>query len=609
MKIYTSPLLIVVSILAFIGGCAPTSTLQNKPQSADEYLSSTPALPIPQVSTSVEIDQIPDSDKLLQAEELAAADKTKESHALILSINPDNLDNRGFVRHSLLSANIYIANNQLEFASQVLQTTRFNALTGRQKSELRIEIIQLQADIAIALGNYPLGLEKLIKLSRLAKRKSDIRAIHDQIWTILYLVPYEVLSEKNKKNYQHRGWLKLAASSREYQLHPNEQAKIFSAWRRNWKSHPAAKNPPSYFGGSSFWNSNPDSIGLLVPLQENYSTPSKTLIDGFMDAYYSAMNLETKKSKKLPEIRIYDSSSGEITAVYNQAVKDGMDLIIGPMRQSEVEALGKLDDLPVPTISLNRLDSSFAVSTDNLYQFGLSTEDELTQIANRAWQRGHRNILMISPDNSWGRKSADFMRQHWVTKGGSMVEDVRYPISVNDFTKFLKQPLQIDLSEKRGLSIKRFINSRVKYSARRRQDIDVVVMLGYPIKARQIKPALDFLYASDIPVMATSHIFSGLEQTGLDRDLSQVEFTSMPWTIKGQLAKELLPDKQLHTAYRHLYALGHDSFLIARNLSNLEKSEPFPLFGATGLLSLKDGTIVREQKWAKFKRGAAIESY
>jgi len=609
MKIYTSPLLIVVSILAFIGGCAPTSTLQNKPQSADEYLSSTPALPIPQVSTSVEIDQIPDSDKLLQAEELAAADKTKESNALILSINPDNLDNRGFVRHSLLSANIYIANNQLKFASQVLQTTRFNALTGRQKSELRIEIIQLQADIAIALGNYPLGLEKLIKLSRLAKRKSDIRAIHDQIWTILYLVPYEVLSEKNKKNYQHRGWLKLAASSREYQLHPNEQAKIFSAWRRNWKSHPAAKNPPSYFGGSSFWNSNPDSIGLLVPLQENYLTPSKTLIDGFMDAYYSAMNLETKKSKKLPEIRIYDSSSGEITAVYNQAVKDGMDLIIGPMRQSEVEALGKLDDLPVPTISLNRLDSSSAASTNNLYQFGLSTEDELTQIANRAWQRGRRNILMISPDNSWGRKSADFMRQHWVTKGGSMVEDVRYPISVNDFTKFLKQPLQRDVSEKRGLSIKRFINSRVKYSARRRQDIDVVVMLGYPNKARQIKPALDFLYASDIPVMATSHIFSGLEQTGLDRDLSQVEFTSMPWTLKGQLAKELQPDKQLHTAYRHLYALGHDSFLIARNLSNLEKNEPFPLFGATGLLSLKDGTIVREQKWAKFKRGAAIESY
>ena len=598
-----------MSILAFIGGCAPTSTLQIKSQSADELLRSPPELPNQQISASTETDEMPDSEKLLQAEELLVAEKTEDSNLLILSINPDNLDNRRFVRHSLLSANIYIANDQLELASQALQTTRFNALIGRQKAELRIQIIQLQADIAIALGNYPLGLEKLIKLSRVTKRKSDIRAIHDQIWAVLYLVPYEVLTAKNKKNYQHRGWLKLAASSREYQLHPNEQTKIFSVWRRNWKNHPAAKYPPSYFGGSSFWNSNPDSIGLLVPLQENYLTPSKTLIDGFMDAYYSAMNLETKKSKKLPEIRIYDSSSGEITTVYNQAVNDGMDLIVGPMRQSEVEALGKLDDLPVPTISLNRLDSSSFASTDNLYQFGLSTEDELIQIADRAWQRGHRNILMISPDNSWGRKSADFMGQHWVTKGGSMVEDVRYPISINDFTKFLKEPLQIDLSEKRGLNIKRFINSRVKYSARRRQDIDVVVLLGYPLKARQIKPALDFLYASDIPVMASSHIFSGVAQTGLDRDLSQIEFTSMPWTLKGQLAKELKPDTQLHTAYRHLYALGHDSFLIARNLSNLEKSEPFPLFGATGLLSLQNGAIVREQKWAKFKRGAAIESY
>lgn len=598
-----------MSILALIGGCAPTSTLQNDTESANKILSDTPALPNQEFSAIVQIDQLSDLEKLLQADLLFEANKIEESKPYLVRVNPDKLDNRSFVRYSILTANMNIANAQLELASQALETPRFNALIGRQKTELRSEIIRLQTDVAMALGNYPMGLEKLIKLARITKRKSEIKAIHDEIWSVLYLMPYQALTEQNNKSYQHRGWLKLAASSREYQLHPNEQIKILNAWRRNWKKHPAAKNPPSYFSRSTFWNSNPDSIGLLVPLQENYLTASKTLIDGFMDAYYSAMNLQTKKSKKLPEVRIYDSSSDKITAVYNQAVKDGMDLIIGPMRQSEVENLGKLDEFPVPTISLNRLDNPPVSATDNLYQFGLSTEDELTQIAKKAWQRGHRNILIIAPNNNWGRKSADFMSQHWVTKGGVIVEDVRYPLSVNDFTKLLKQPLQIDLSEKRGLNIKRFINSRVKYSARRRQDIDLVVMLGYPLKARQIKPALDFLYASDIPVMATSHIYSGVVQTGLDRDLSRVEFTSMPWTLKGQLAKELQPDRQLHTAYRQLYALGHDSFLIARNLSNLEKSEPFPLFGATGLLSFQNGTMVRQQKWAQFKRGTAIESY
>lgn len=582
--------------------------IQNNTESADIVVITEDVPSNQQDIPTVEINQLNDLQKLLQAELLITANNTDEGRLFLEAINPNNIDNRSFVRYTMLTANIYISNAQIELASQKLELPRLNALLSRQKIELRREIIQLQADIAIARDDYQLAFEKLIKLSRLAKRKSDIKAIHDQIWSVLYRMPYQALTEKNRKNYQQRGWLKLAASSRKYQIHPNEQTKILSAWRRNWKKHPAAKTPPSFFSGGTFWNSNPASIGLLVPMQDNYLIPSKTLINGFMNAYYSAMDLQTKKSKKLPEVRIYDTSSGEINATYNQAVADGMDMIIGPMRQSEVENLGMLDELPVPTISLNRLDNQPASATKNLYQFGLSTRDELTQIAEKAWQRGHRSILMIAPNNNWGRKSADFMNQHWIDKGGVIVEDVRYPLSVNDFTKLLKQPLQIDLSEKRGLNIKRFVNSRVKYNARRRQDIDLVVMLGYPLKARQIKPALDFLYASNIPVMATSHIYSGVAQTDLDRDLSQVEFSSMPWTLKGQLAKTIEPSKQLHTAYRHIYALGHDSFLVARNLSNLEKSESFPLFGATGLLSLEDGTIVREQKWARFKRGAAIEA-
>ena len=98
-------------------------------------------------------------------------------------------------------------------------------------------------------------------------------------------------------------------------------------------------------------------------------------------------------------------------------------------------------------------------------------------------------------------------------------------------------------------------------------------MLGYPLKARQIKPALDFLYVANIPVIATSHIYNGVQQTGLDRDLSGVEFSSMPWTLKGQLAVDLKPDNQLHTAYRQLFALGYDSFLIARNLNTLDQTQ------------------------------------
>ena len=133
-----------------------------------------------------------------------------------------------------------------------------------------------------------------------------------------------------------------------------------------------------------------------------------------------------------------------------------------------------------------------------------------------------------------------------------------------------------------------------------------MVVLGYPMVARQIKPALDFLYASDVPVVATSHIYNGTAQASLDRDLSSVEFSAMPWTLPGQLAKPLQPDQRLHTAYRHLYAVGYDAFLLHRNLKALESETALPLFGATGLLSLSNGVIERQQKWATFQRGKVI---
>ena len=609
MKKNTLSLFVVVTILAFIGGCAPTSSLQKLNNTPDYAIIDDAGLVYQKDSVLLDIAQWSDKQKLSQAEVFSAAGQLESSNKVLDNINPENLNNRRFVTFTLLAARNYSAQFKMQLAAEKLDNPRFKSLIGRQGTELKQKILNTQADVAFANGNYYQAIENLISLGRLAKRKSHIRDIHDKIWAVTVRMPYQQLKQKNAKSFVLTGWLDLAANSRLFQTHPDEQSYILSQWRRSWKGHPASKVPPTFFGRSTFWNSNPDQIALLLPLQDDYYTPSQTIIQGFMSAYYQTMNLEGKKSLNLPELRLYDTSNRTISDVYNQAVDDGMEMVIGPLRQSEVKDLILTGDLPLPTLTLNRLENEQATKIENLFQFGLSTLDELKQIADRAWIKGHRNILMIAPENSWGKRSSEFFKQHWTSRGGDLTADVLYPLSVNDFTKLLKKPLHIDLSENRGLAIKRFINSRVNYTARRRQDIDLVVMLGYPLKARQIKPALDFLYASDVPVIASSHIYNGVNQVGLDRDLSGVEFSSMPWTLSGQLPIDLQPDNQLHTAYRHLYALGHDSFLIARNLNNLEQSKSLPLFGSTGLLSLKEGAITREQKWAKFERGKAIEIY
>jgi len=614
----TLSLFVVVSILAFIGGCTPTTTTNTalKPiisaTTETDISARQQALTILNSADISADSELADSVKLDAAYLFASAGDFQDSINTLETINPQNLNDRRFIDYSLLAIETYVVLFSMPLAAERLEQPRFIAINSRLSTALRQRILRLRAEVQFALGNDDQGFKALLDLTKTLKRKREIRAVHEQIWHQISRTPYRYLDRgSNHTDVILAGWLQLAAASRRYQSDPSRQARVFAEWRRRWRTHPAAKIPPSQFSHSKRWGSNPNQVAMLLPLQDQYKIPSYTLIDGFLEAYYQALSAtETDRHtdrEKAPEIRIYDTSKQPIQDLYNRAVKNGANMIIGPMRQSQVERLMTAPTLPVPTLSLNRLDNDQAVQPENLYQFGLSPLDELTQIADRAWNKGLRNIVLIVPDNSWGGQSAEFFNSYWTAKGGKLLEDVRYPSSVNDFTQLLKPPLQIDLSEQRSLQIKRFINSRVKYTARRRQDIDLVVMLGYPLKARQIKPALDFLYASDIPVVATSHIYNGEQQVGLDRDLSGVEFSSMPWTLAGHLAKDLKPDKQLHTAYRHLYAMGRDSFLLYRNMDRLKHAESPPIYGSTGLLSLKNNVVVREPKWAKFKQGKVVE--
>jgi outer membrane PBP1 activator LpoA protein len=133
-----------------------------------------------------------------------------------------------------------------------------------------------------------------------------------------------------------------------------------------------------------------------------------------------------------------------------------------------------------------------------------------------------------------------------------------------------------------------------------------VVVLGYSEQARQIKPSLDFLYAGDIPVYASSHIYNGTQQIELNRDLSGVQFSAMNWTLDGHMPRPLTPDPRLPTAYRQLYALGYDAFLLHAILGEMAEPNAMPVFGSTGMLTLSEGVIKRHEKWATFQKGRVI---
>ena len=81
----------------------------------------------------------------------------------------------------------------------------------------------------------------------------------------------------------------------------------------------------------------------------------------------------------------------------------------------------------------------------------------------------------------------------------------------------------------------------------------------------------------------------------------------MSRALPGSQATELQPDERLHIVYRQFYAMGYDAFLLHRNIEQLGHKQSVPLFGATGMLSLSEGIIRRQGKWAQFRRGKVGE--
>ena len=594
-------------ILAFISGCTPTTTTQSGsvPVAFIATTENTSLYEQAEIlfagAQSVEVP----SEILLQAAILFAksGDKNRTGESLAL-IDPDELKNVDFINYTLLGIELNLQSASPAEALLKLQATRFIALKSSFKRQDVLHALSLESDINAKLGNIESSINASIRLAQLLNKKSDVLNVHNKIWRQLSAQPYNLLQRCFNQAEPILGqWCNLAADMRLLQSNYPGQLIQFSNWKTANLSHPAARTPPTGLKQNRK-NTSSSQVALLLPLQDDYRIPSQTFLDGFMAAYYQ---LFEQSNTEPPNIRLHDTSNQTIQQAYENAIAEGAEMVIGGLRESEAQSLMQLPIMPVPTISLNRLDRVDTQQPVNLVQFGNSPADEMTQIADLAWRKGHRNAIVIAPDNNWGVQATRSFDTYWRQKGGQLLGQVSYPMTIKDFTQFLKPSLQIDLSEDRGVDLKRFVNSRLIYTPRRRQDIDFIVALGYPLNARQIKPALEFLYAADLPVYSISKIYNGVEQAGLDRDLSGIQFTAMPWTLPGQLAKELRSDETMHTAYRQLYALGYDTFLVHRNLDKLSSVTQSPLFGAMGVLSLSQGVIKRTGRWGEFNQGKVAE--
>ena len=309
-------------------------------------------------------------------------------------------------------------------------------------------------------------------------------------------------------------------------------------------------------------------------------------------------------------------------------IAEGADLVIGPLNKEKVVQLSKLPELPVPVLALNYLPplqkhlesasltqplfpsaTTFQQELEQekqlpLFQFGLAAEDEARQISRRCQSKGYQVAGIIFPDSDWGRRTSQAFIESWTSYGG-FIADQRAYAEGQDYSQMIRSFMAVDLSQARAKTFEQTIGIETEFTPRRRQDLDFIVLLGKPEKARLLKPLFNYYYAQDVPVFSTSTLYTGIADPQNNQDLNQITFTDLPWILTDT---DYLKPQAISNGLNpsRLLALGIDSYRLHPRLQLFASQQGSYFSGATGLLTLdEDLRISRISSWGKFSNGLA----
>ena len=469
-------------------------------------------------------------------------------------------------------------------------------------AEQQAQLDLLRADALAMKGELLSSLQQRIAAHPLLGDE-DQDYNHNMTWQLLMQMPNTELDEAiDSSSGDLRGWLTLAQLYRDPIADLDAQITRLNQWSNQWRSHPAIDNVPQMLDAlEKAASQRPSQVAILLPTSGPLKNAGAALQEGIMTAFY-----QQQKSGHTPTLRFYDSGSDDVLAVYQQAITDGADFILGPLSKDNVATIASQGTLPVTTMALNYIETDNR--PDNFFQFGLAPEDEARQIANHAARNGALQAGVLYPEGEWAARVANAFANRWQELGGSVTITRTYQEGPS-IGETVKEMLLVSQSQQRGNAVSRFTSLKMDNQPRRRQDMDFLFLLADPNQGRQVKPALNFHYAKNLPVYSTSLIYSGEEDPRRDQDLNGIRFVDMPWILTDdnqalhEAANEQWPDG--HGRYERLFAMGIDTYRLQGRLYLLNALSSSELPGVTGRLHMKNQRIVRELNWAVFSSGKA----
>ncbi|SFR73230.1 hypothetical protein SAMN05216203_2593 [Marinobacter daqiaonensis] len=545
-------------------------------------------------------------------------------------------------QYLLLSMGSAVALDDRDWAEDLARN-----LTPQQYQEYPEELLARVANLQISvygLAGEHLKAAQLLMAIDPQLLEMDRQAINDRIWQALKQTSTSELEKAaaSAVGFENQGWFELAATLRQPGLTLEEESRAIRNWQFNWIGHPGTQPLPSELAlMTQVIEKRPERITLAIPLSGPLAAAGNMVREGFLAAYYASgerqgRSAESAGNKESPEnaatddnlndgnekravpvspgpdntqITIVDTHGRAFADIMPELLQTKPDLIIGPLGKEDVGRLAEQDQLPVPVLALNYAPEHNRASPRELFQFGLSAEDEARQIADRVSAEGLTQVLVVIPRGEWGDRIAEVLQKRLNEQEGVVLEMDRY-FDTDNFRDVAADLLGINASRERAIELERTMGLNVEFEPRRRQDAEAIIMVAEPVIARQFKPLFSFYYAGDLPVFSPSIVYTGRPDPTRDRDLNGVFFTDLPWILDRdtkfrQQAYEQFDN--LAGPLGRLFAMGADAWILSTRLPLMQKIPDTIVDGHTGELTLDDrGRIHRTQLWGVFREGVPV---
>lgn len=464
---------------------------------------------------------------------------------------------------------------------------------------------RVSGNAALALQNYPVAASALVSAFDYPYPPAAATTLVPSTWSaVSRLGQSELAARLQAADAQAAGWYALALENSPPAPDPASLAARQADWRARYPGHPATSLLEELAKRAAAVSAEPKKVALILPFDATFGVVATAVRDGFLTAWF----MDTRPTAR-PQVQIYSSAGTDVVQVYQRAVSEGAELVVGPLGKDLVDTLSRQPDLPVAVLALNVVEPKPGAVPPpaSFFQFGLTPEGEAAQVARHAFARGPRALIM-GPSSVFGKRVMTAYASTWQKQGGTVLAQVNYYEDSDAYAHAVKRALNIDLSEARAAALRSTLGVPLQSVSRRRADVDAILLAAYPDNARQLLPQMRFFGADKLPLYATSQVYAGTLDAGRDIDLDGLTFGDMPWLFGAadvesyNLIRRTWPGPM--GSYSRFYAFGIDAYRVIPYLSRMRQQAGLRIPGVTGDLWMEpNGVLQRNMTWMKFVNG------